>query len=130
MKKGRGPDRAPRNRRNYHLSQDKEKREHQLANLRPYPPGVSGNPGGLLKMREGTEAYRKLARMDYEELKSYKPETGFEAIAKGQMNAAERGKTMAAIEILDRTEGKVPTPLEVESNVTVNITISEDDLGV
>lgn len=112
------------------LSRNSEKRAHQLANLQPYPPGVSGNPGGRPKTKPLSDAYRKIGDMDYEKRKSYKPQNGWEAIALGQHAVAERGKTYAAIEIGDRTEGKVPQQVELDASGEVKIVIGEDDARV
>ena len=80
-------------------------RARSLANLRHFPKGRSGNPGGRPKTPV-TDAYRRLAKKRYPN----DPEnrTYAQLVAEGQFKAAINGKTESAKEIADRLEGKVP----------------------
>lgn len=90
-----------------------------LANLRPFKPGQSGNPGGRPKGKSLTALLR-------ERLDEVDPATGktiAEMVVEGWVNAARDGNVPAIKEALDRTEGKVPDKLETknDTNVTVNL---------
>lgn len=76
------------------------------ANLKPFKPGESGNPGGL---PAGTPrlstAYQKL--LGAEAGRARLPvDTVADEIAAGVIKKARQGDVRAAIEIADRTEGK------------------------
>ena len=85
------------------LSKDREKRERQLANLRPATQGEpSRNPSGRPKKRLITDQLEKL-------LKQKDPKTGkpnAELVAMGLIKMLAQGKN--AKELLDRIEGPVP----------------------
>lgn len=85
------------------LSKDREKRERQLANLRPAIQGEpSRNPSGRPKKRLITDQLEKL-------LKQKDPKTGkpnAELVAAGLIKMLAQGKN--AKELLDRIEGPVP----------------------
>ena len=84
------------------LSKDREKRERQLANLRPATQGEpSRNPSGRPKKRLITDQLEKL-------LKQRDPKTGkpnAELVAAGLIKLLAQGKNVP--EILNRIEGPV-----------------------
>jgi len=84
------------------LSKDREKRERQLANLRPAIQGEpSRNPSGRPKKRLITDQLEKL-------LKQRDPKTGkpnAELVAAGLIKLLAQGKNVP--EILNRIEGPV-----------------------
>lgn len=96
-----------------------------------WPKGVSGNPGGRVKEKPITEAYRRIQRrtvpIEVERLEDGSQQIKIpaldeyfsELIEKGRISvgeltalqvsiAANKGDLKAAIEVTDRTEGKVP----------------------
>lgn len=96
-----------------------------------FQPGISGNPGGRVKEKPINEAYRALQRrtipIEAETLEDGSQQIKIpaldeyfsELIKKGRITVAEmtalqvtiaahKGDLKAAIEITDRTEGKVP----------------------
>lgn len=79
-----------------------------------FRPGNSANPGGRPKFRETSNAMRKFAAMTPEELQAYSPKTGAEVLA---LNAYLRAQDDPRFltHYLDRTEGKVPDELKVDS---------------
>jgi hypothetical protein len=80
-----------------------------------FKPGQSGNPGGLPK---GTPklsvAYSKLLASDPDE--EFKPRTRAEQIALGVCVKAAGGDMQAAKEMADRTEGKSPATININSS--------------
>lgn len=89
------------------LSKDREKRERQLANLRPATRGEpSRNPTGRPKKRLITDQLEKL-------LKQKDPKTGkpnAELVAAGLVKLLAHGKNVK--ELFDRIEGPVPQVTE------------------
>jgi hypothetical protein len=89
---------------------------------RPFPKGVSGNPGGRPKTKPLTDAYRKNLGLviTAENAKELRLPAGFigktvaEAIAIGQAKAAIKGGTIAAREIADRTEGRTAQDVRLQ----------------
>ena len=76
----------------------------RIENLRPWPKGVSGNPGGRPKSKSLSEAYRdRLERIVPDD-----PEgrTFAEKIAEVLAKKALKGDVQAARELADRAEGK------------------------
>lgn len=89
------------------------------ANLRPFKPGQSGNPGGRPKGKSLTALLR-------ERLDEVDPATGktiAEMVVEGWINAARDGNVPAIKEALDRTEGKVPDKLETKNDTNVSISL-------
>ncbi len=93
---------------------NRENRARQLANLEPFPKGVSGNPAGRPKSITLSEALRlQLAKVSpHADERTYAEE-----IARVLCVNAARGNVMAAREICDRTEGKPKQAIDVEMNV-------------
>jgi hypothetical protein len=92
-------------------------------NLKPYrwkKGQPSPNPGGRPKKAPISEAYAHhvgdpLPDDIRSKLRLPKGATWADAIALGQLRAAVKGNTVAAKEIADRVEGRVPLPMEVET---------------
>lgn len=98
---------------------------------RPFPKGVSGNPGGRPVTKPQSEAYRKVLSLSPAEREKFKPTNGYEEIALAQIALAagsaatiRQGVTVpldpdtsAAKEITDRLEGKVAMPVEAGDNL-------------
>jgi len=83
------------------------------ANLKPFPKGVSGNPGGKPKFAAISEAIRHMLTLSTEDLQNYQPQTVAEDIAWKQLQRAQgtakRQQSPDAYSvafIADRAEGK------------------------
>ena len=91
----------------------------RIENLQPpWKPGESGNPSGRPSKRRLSECYADLIDKPLPEdlRKGMRLEAGAtygEAMALGLARAAIKGKTEAAREFGDRTEGKARQPVEV-----------------
>lgn len=79
--------------------------EKSLANLKPFQPGQSGNPGGRPK---GRTVYKTVRELLYERAGG---EEALEAIAEGYIDAMKRGSFPHLKEFIDREEGKIPDRL-------------------
>jgi Family of unknown function (DUF5681) len=106
--------------------------EKQRANLQPFKPGKSGNPGGRPKKRPITDRYHEGLEAPLEEnirLALGLPEgsTNGDAVAKAQIRAAIKGKTYAARELREAIEGKSTQRLEIvgEEGGAVKVDIAE-----
>lgn len=95
---------------------------NSMANLKPFVPGVSGNPGGVKK---GTvfvsEAYKRIISLPPEDFATFEPSSVAEQIALGMVKRARGEYAFVeplnyAREITDRTEGKAPMNVNL-SNV-------------
>lgn len=106
---------------------EKQRRIHKnsIANLNPFKPGRSGNPGGV---KRGTvfigEAYKRVLAMTPAELTKYRPKSVAEEIAIEQAKNArgdsvEQQSLAAAKEIADRTEGKAPQTVNVTGDIQI-----------
>jgi Family of unknown function (DUF5681) len=89
---------------------NKKSNPKSLANLKPWQPGQSGNPGGRPK-RLLAEAYQ--THLGCTEKGDAQKRTYAELIALAQIRKALRGNTMAAKEIADRTEGRARQAIEL-----------------
>lgn len=85
--------------------------------LRPFPPGVSGNPGGRPKRKPLTDAMEKLGDMAPAELEKHEPTTSWEANAKAMHLRGAKGSVMAVQEIGNRVEGKPTETVKHEGSV-------------
>lgn len=86
--------------------------EHQ------FKPGVAANPGGRPKFREVSAAMRRLAAMSPEEIHAWKPKTGADVLALAAYQQAQEDSRYMT-HFLDRTEGKVPDQVQLESGPQV-----------
>ncbi len=97
-------------------SKQRTNREISNANLKPYKPGQSGNPGGRDKDTL-TPLLRQFLNADNEAEKI--------VIIKEMINIAKssgmRGQVAALKEIFDRIDGRVPETHKIESDVPVII---------
>ena len=85
--------------------------ERSLANLRPWQPGQSGNPGGGPRSRNLLKALRNAVEADYDGV------SGAEMIASKLLELVQDGNVHAIREINDRLEGK---PLQANINVSID----------
>lgn len=76
-----------------------------IANLRPWQPGQSGNPGGRPKKKPITEAYEKL--LEDPAVAAEMAKAMFDVI-----RARGKGTVLAAKELTDRVEGRVIESVE------------------
>ena len=99
-------------------------------NLKPWPKGVSGNPGGRPKSKPVTEAYQarvseelpdplRKVRVGRAWIELPKGSTFLDLISFGQCLEAAKGNTAAAKEIADRVEGKARQSLDVQGDLNV-----------
>lgn len=93
-----------------------EGRARRQANLKPFPPGVSGNPAGRPKSITLSEAYRRQLAQTVP--KDPEGRTYAEVIAALMCQRATQGDVAAAKEIADRVEGKARQALDVDMKVT------------
>lgn len=93
-------------------TENSAKKRGNTANLKPFKPGQSGNPGGRPKKKPITEMYERILS-DPENVAAIEKAT-ISALRKGNMAMVLQLREMA-----DRTEGKVTQP--IEADVTVNL---------
>jgi len=77
-----------------------------LQNLKPFPKGVSGNPGGRPRYGKISEATRYI--LDNDLKNTYEPQTYAEKIALEQIKKAVKGEKGSAEFVSNRAEG-MPT---------------------
>lgn len=114
--------------------QNKGKRRGRRENQKPWPKGVSGNPGGRPRKQPISEEYALRAGMELPEslrlgLKLPKGATYAAALVLGQFRAGIKGNTVAAKEIADRVEGRARLPVEVEAPEGQTLRIQAVRLG-
>jgi hypothetical protein len=80
------------------------------ANLKPWPKGVSGNPGGRPKKKPITE---ELERLLAEKAPHAKGQTWAARIAEALLHQARKGDVRAVTELANRIEGKPLQALSV-----------------
>src|ERR1700739_2105986 len=102
--------------------------ESRKRGLKPWPKGVSGNPGGRPKKRPITDRYYQkaeepLSEKDCKRLKVPIGATWGDLLAQRQFQAAEKGSTNAAREIREAIEGRAPQRLEITGPQRKVITI-------
>jgi hypothetical protein len=79
--------------------------------LKPWKKGQSGNPDGRPKSKILSDAYKRLLEEPFPN--DPQGRTYAELIALGQAREAIKGKTPAAAEIADRTEGRARQAIEL-----------------
>jgi hypothetical protein len=89
-------------------------KDARLANLRPWQPGQSGNPGGRPKKKPVTDLYEEMLQ-DPEFVDSVRAAI-VSAVRKGSMAMVLQLKEMT-----ERVEGKVVTPIEADVTVTATL---------
>lgn len=109
------------------------RKPNPIPNSKPFPPGVSGNPGGRPKTKHITEAYLKVGKLTAAERLTFRPANGFEEIALAQIDRAKGDAVKhgpldqlvpispdpnCAREIADRVEGKAAAAQEDREAVT------------
>lgn len=89
-------------------------RERSNANLKPYKPGESGNPGGMRKGESLTARLRKILDSEYQDGKTAR-ECIVDTIVKELLDPSGKYgfNTPLLKEIWERVEGKVTTPIEI-----------------
>ncbi len=91
--------------------------EKQLANLKPFKPGQSGNPAGRPKKALLSDALRR----QLAEAHPNAPEkTIAETIARSLIREAIAGNVQAIREVGDRSEGRPAQALAIDLDVQVN----------
>jgi hypothetical protein len=88
--------------------------EKQLANLRPFKPGQSGNPNGRPKKALLSDALRRQLAIA---LPGMSERTQAEAIAAALISEAIAGNVQAIREVGDRTEGKAAQAIALDLDV-------------
>ncbi len=88
--------------------------EKQLANLKPFKPGQSGNPAGRPKKALLSDALR---RQLAEAVQGAPEKTIAEHIARALIREAVSGNVQAIREIGDRTEGKPAQAIALDLDV-------------
>ena len=93
-----------------------ENRKGRLENLRPWPKGVSGNPGGRPKGIVGRAVLRQLRK------RAETGETNLDAVARAQVHKAIKGDTRAAEFVRDSVDGRPGAGDGDRTNIgTINI---------
>jgi hypothetical protein len=88
--------------------------ERQLANLKPFKPGQSGNPAGRPKKALLSDALR---RQLAEAVQGAPEKTIAEHIARALIREAVAGNVQAIREVGDRTEGKPAQAIALDLDV-------------
>jgi hypothetical protein len=97
-----------------HFDMQRKNTAKQLANLKPFQPGVSGNPAGRPKKALLSDALRR----QLAEVMLGAPErTIAEVIARALIKEAVGGNVQAIREIGDRTEGKPAQAIALDMEV-------------
>jgi hypothetical protein len=82
----------------------------QVQNLKPWPKGVSGNPGGRPKRKLVTD---ELERLLLDEAPDAGGRTWATVIAEALLQQARKGDVRAITELANRVEGKPLQPVEL-----------------
>jgi len=87
-------------------------------NLKPWPKGFSGNPGGRPKRKPIEEAL----------LAALKPAEA-QAVAKALVRQAKRGNVRAFDSLADRVDGKVPQAVTGDDGGPLEIVVITEHIG-
>jgi hypothetical protein len=87
-------------------------------NLKPWPKGVSGNPGGRPKLKPLTE---ELERLLEQEAPKSKGQTWAAVIAEALVKRASKGDVRAIAELGNRIEGRPVQAVELDANLNDSI---------
>jgi Family of unknown function (DUF5681) len=82
-------------------------------NLKPWPKGVSGNPGGRPKTKQLTS---ELERLLEEEAPKANGQTWATVIAEALLTKARKGDVRAIAELANRIEGRPAQAIAVDLN--------------
>ena len=82
------------------------------ANLKPWPKGMSGNPGGRPKKKPITE---ELERLLADEVPNGNGQTWATVIAEALLHEARKGDVRAISELANRIEGKPVQAIDLNS---------------
>ncbi len=96
--------------------------ERQRANLRPFPKGTSGNPGGQPKGLS-TEGITTLVRRLIEENPKGSKKTHKELIARTIIEKMEAGDARILSDFLDRAEGAAPLKVLSDQKIVIEIVV-------
>lgn len=102
-------------------------RKGRIENLKPWPKGVSGNPGGRPKTKVLSQAYRD----QLEQVVPGGPQGGTfaEKIAEALATKALKGDVQAAREVADRSEGRAQQSIALShSNDDPLLSRADDEL--
>jgi hypothetical protein len=91
------------------LSEQRENRERQLANLKPCKPGETNNPGG--RPKKLTHILKQV--LDERVPRDKKRRTRARKFVESVVDRATKRSDSLAKEVFDRSEGKVQTQIEV-----------------
>jgi hypothetical protein len=103
--------------------------ESRKRGLKPFPKGVSGNPGGRPQRTPYTDAHRAIAEGLVQDLGIKATDSVAMAIAKAVAREALKGKVAAAKEVADRIEGTPTQRHDVNlDDLKVDAKLSTGDL--
>ena len=107
-----------------------DKQGKNRGNGKRWEPGQSGNPAGRpKKVSSIADILRKIGEENGGS-KEYPEDTKQESVLRQVYFFAAKGKAWAVQFIADRTEGKVVQPVDVDSNQSVNILVTQDQGNV
>ncbi len=90
----------------------------RIQNLKPWPKGVSGNPGGRPKTKPLTDVLEWL--LD-QEAPGARGRTYAEVIAEALIKQARKGDVRAIAELANRIEGKPLQPVNVDASWEISL---------
>lgn len=90
----------------------------RIENLRPFPKGVSGNPGGRPKSKPLTEEIERLLEQEAPEKNG---RTWAAVIAEALVRRAATGDVQAIAEVANRLEGRPAQSVALDVNAETNL---------
>ncbi len=97
----------------------------RVENLKAWPKGTSGNPGGRPKKKAITE---ELERLLEQEAPNANGQTWAAVIAETLVKLARQGDVKAAREVADRTEGRTVQSLNVSAETQLTLEERREEL--